>query len=1018
MDTKKLLVLYSWEHNNDAAKKWALALCLELCRYDSVEASCDMLWSPHSNIKQEIFQEIQESDNILIIVTSSYNNKIENKVGMVSYEETIYKEVIKRSEEKNKILFLLKESNISLPHNWEDYNRIDISLFNANTYFCKSSQERQEKINEIVRFCFGIPEYEIPDIKDQKIPSANRVKSFAEWYSEDILHQIQKEEKELPLAVQEQKLLDFIERNDDQSSFVDLYIRAGLSADLNLGGRMTPQMFTQHFLVKRNDREEEQYDSIINELFCSTVYNCLCLQSDGGSGKSIFIQTMSSRKKGNSSEYYHNIVFDLSNLTENNNTKEDLLFQRVRKEYARMSRGAGSYYDVWRNTFKKRVEELEFISFDDSRLFSINDLQLNLRQALPHLLPDKLDDWYIGYTNRISQTKNANPSALFTILMIIYLIILDSKPQLDKPERFLLVFDNIETYDNGRRAQRISNFIEICYEYLKRIFYELGVPDNFFTKFTFVVVLRTSTLIPFSNLQSDMWAGERFVKKIKYFDFTEEALLKKLKFLQKIPNYKDTLLFKMLYIVVSIMLPTNSIDEYLQSGVLTDSSYRYFTSKRILPLFNNNYRQTMRNLYGSITNEERKPTIFSMLMELKGLESSAYDYFVNGIRMALVRDIFNRLRTHNYFSEIGFSELSGTERHSMTRMVLGYLYWDEVRNIVKGGENTYTGVELDVIANTFRYFCKHDELVKILYGLSIYCKRNNKKEAALYEWGNLLVFNNLDVDLTEKEFREVVSKYLANGSVEIEIGDIVLNLKKVTIRLSDAGMCFTQYYIRSIEFLMSRSVTSSNWSSLFLMKEGDVIKASLEDVYAIMFNCINKLTNGCEHMCVFYGKEKKECVYKKIAKGSGLNILSCSLFIRYQECLDMVREAIDYIDRYRIVMYRKLKNDDLNALILSQISKYYGLYNEIIRAMKESANSEELTKFMSNWEYPNNFKLNDLIGEKIKSSKRVHRNRPIQAYYARNDENIDKAIEYVRAHPLERLYEIMKNVTGEEENAN
>lgn len=1017
MTAKKLLVLYSWEHNNDA-NKWALAFCSELSRYELIEVSCDMLWSPHSNIKQEIYQKIQEADNILILVTRSYNEKIENKIGMVSYEETIYKEVINRSEEKNKILFLLKESNISLPNTWEAYNRIDISLFNANTFFGKSPEERQEKINEIVRFCFGIPEYEIPDIKDQKIPSANKVKSFAEWYSEDIFHQFQKDEKELPLVEQEQRILDFIKRNAFQSSFVDLYIRAGLSADLNLCGRMTPQMFIQYFLVKRNDREEEQYNSIINELFSSSVYNCLCLQSDGGSGKSIFIQTMSSRKTENNREYYHNIIFDLSSLTENNNTKEDLLFQRVRKEYTRMSRGDGSYYDVWRSKFKERITQLEFISFDDSRLFSIHDLQRNLQQALPHLLPDKLDDWYIGYTSRISQTKNANPNVLFTILMIIYLTILDSKPQLDKPERFILVFDNIETYDNGRRAQRISNFIEICYGYLKTIFFELGVPDNFFTKFTFVVVLRTSTLIPFSNLQSDMWAGERFVKKIKYFDFMEEALLKKLKFLQKIPNYRNTLLFKMLYTVVSVMLPTNSIDEYLQSGVLSDSSYRYFTSKRILPLFNNNYRQTMRNLYGSITNEERKPTIFSMLMELKGLEGSVYDYFVNGIRMALVRDIFNRLRTHNYFSEIGFSELSGTERHSMTRMVLGYLYWDEVRNIVKGSENTYTGVELNVIAKTFSYFCTHDKLVKILYGLSIYCKRNNKKEAALYEWGNLLVFNNLDVDLTEKEFGEVVKQYLTNGTVEIEIGDIVLNLKKVTIRLSDAGMCFTQYYIRSIEFLMSRSVTGANWPALFLMKEEDVIKASLDDIYAIMFNCINKLTNGCEHMCVFYGKEKKECVYRKIAKGSGLDILSCSLFIRYQECLDMVREAIDYIDRYRIVMYRKLKNDDLNVMILNQISKYYGLYNEIARAMKESANSEELTKFMSNWEYPNNFKLNDLIGEKIKHSKRVHRNRPIQAYYARNDENIDKAIKYVKEYPLDRLYEIMKNETGVEENAN
>lgn len=1014
---RKLLVLYSWENNPDEAQKWALSLCCELQRYESVEATCDMLWVPYSDVKLGINQKIQESDNILVVVTKSYNEKIEYYRGMVSYEELIYEKVVKQSKEKNKILFLQKDPGVPLPRGWDSYNRIDVSIFNRDCFFQRSAKEREERIEQIIRFCFSIPEYSLSYKEKKELPKSISAQTFAQRYCEDIIQDNWRSENSTSVKQQESQLIELIKKNVSQESFVDLYIRAGLSADLNLGGRITPQLFKKYFLVKREDKEDEKYNEIINELFSATNQNCLCLQSDGGSGKSTFIQTMSLRRKSRDGEYFTNIIFDLSNLTENNNTKEDLLFQRVRKEYNRMSKSTGTYYIAWRNAFEKRIQELYYIVFNDSRLYAVHDVQENLRVALPNLVPDpdKLEDWYKGYTARISKAKNADGKVLFIVLMMIYLMILDCKPQLDKTERFIIVFDNIETYDNGRTAERISNYVETCYKYAKNIFLELGMLDNFYKKFTLVVVLRTSTLIPFGNLQTDMWAGDHFVKQIKYFDFTEEALLKKLRFLRKIPGYKNTLLFKRMYAIVSLMLPTKRIDEYLKTGDLSDVGYRYFTSKRILPLFNNDYRKTMRNLYNSIINEDRNPTLYSSIVELTGLEGPAYDYAVNGIRMALIRDVFNRLKVYNYFEEIGFSELSGVEEYSMTRLVLSYLYWNEVKFVAHGYTTPYIGTELSEIANTFRYFCSHEKLVNILYCLSIYSNKNRKKGAALHEWGNLLIFDNLNFDLTQAEFDNAIKQYLNSGTAEVKIGDIELNLQKINVRLSDAGMCFTQHYIRNIEFLMSRRKDGAYRPALFLMKRSNVLIESLDSAYEIIKNCIVKLINGCGHICVLYGKEKKECAYHKGTKGpSNLNMLSCSLFIRYQECLDMVREAINYIDRYRVTTYRKLNNADLNEKILNQIKKYYGLYNEIQNAMKVRMHTPELLEFMENWEYPNNQKLNDALFEKMKRPTRITKIRPIQAYYARSDENIQYAIEYARKHPFNRIHDIiLGNVDSE-----
>lgn len=281
-------VLYSWEKNSFLAKEWTMALCLELSSYRGIKAECDMLWEPESDIKASIKSKIEAADRIIIVVTKSYNEKIKQSTGMVSYEESIYKEILKKTEEKNKILFILKDKKIDLPEGWEGYNRVDLSLANIDDYSVhKDSIEK--KIDDIILFLSNQPEYKIPISSDKKpIPKSSRVLSFKELFLSESTNMDEGHDKTLRLCDQERILKNYIEKNAEQRSFVDEYIKVGLAGDNNFNDKISPELFLKHFFVERSNDDEQKYKRTITELFGSYTHNMLCLQSDRGSGKTVF----------------------------------------------------------------------------------------------------------------------------------------------------------------------------------------------------------------------------------------------------------------------------------------------------------------------------------------------------------------------------------------------------------------------------------------------------------------------------------------------------------------------------------------------------------------------------------------------------------------------------------------------------------------------------------------------------------------------------------------------------------
>ena len=984
----EIVILYSWENGNKYANEWAMALCSELTAYEKLHATCDMLWSPKSNVKINIRKNIENADKIIVIVTKDYNKKISKGVGMVSYEEIIYKDIIQKCENTNKILFVLKDKNVSLPKGWEDYHRIDLSAANIDD-FANQKGIICENIENIVRFLMDKPEYIVAINKQKKVPDSKKARTFEELFLDISRDTNDIEDIEESLEMQESRLIEYIDNNSNQVSFVYEYVKSGLSSDTNLNGRITPQLFIKHFFVERQDDEESNYKKTIRELFASSNHNMLCIQSDGGSGKSVFLRTIAFRyAEQQIRNKYSNIIFDFSNIYDKTITKEDILYQKFKKIYRKIIKDT---VPNWKDNFTiklKKLREMEFPCTD--LMFRLNEFEKELKKALESLIPsDNLDDWYNGFSNRLSKIKKqTDKNILFVILMTFYLFALESKPSINKEERYVIIFDNIETFDNGNKTREISEYVQKCYSFIQQIYGELNNKDAFYNKFTFVISMRTSTFLPFGNKQTNMWGGERFIKRIRFYDFTIDALIKKLIFLKNISNYKNTILYKTLYNVLSIIVSSDYINKALENTPGSNQD-NYFATYRYLPLFNNNYRRAMEYICDAFTSEltsEKYANMLKVLLNCKSGEDD-YDYLINGIRMMIIRHIFDELHTNGYLNTIGFPNLSGTEEYSMTRMMLEYLYWCEINYYLNNPQLEFKGVSIIELIWVFKHYCRDEKLIAAtLYDLSIYVKRNINKANALYAWAYLIYYDKLDADLSADDFNELISNVYKGSYGSFYIDGVSINPKDIKVKLSDAGMCFVQHYLRNSEFLMARN--NEVQGALFSLENKDDIFKYTEKIYFIIKNCIKKMINGGKSVCKLFGKEKDKCIYE--TQENIFDVMQCSLFIRCQECFDLIREAIDYIDRFRVSHCKRTNDNEINTLLLNQINKFYNLYEDIKDDFFKNSCVGSIQEFMKIWD--GQFYEKCVKQLSTCTNKRIEKFRQIKQYYVNDSENLNKTI--------------------------
>lgn len=1051
-------ILFSWDdsHRKSYAKKaahdWGRALAYELDQYRNINATCEEFQKTERlSVSEQVKSTVlSKGGKILVILSTEFLESIKRKE-FGYYVMGLLEERIKSTQNAKDVIFIQKSKGFTFPcdlvslsssdYSWvKKTNCIDLSWINATSYNNYTETEKNEQFSSIVR-SFGL----VPEKKQRtkELYHSRRTNtSFSVLFPE--------EKSDLSLLEQEQSLFDYVKKQSNSSNFISEFIKSGPAKDRNLFSRMTPGIFKKHFYVSR--KAEDSFNKTVNELFQSSSHNKLCLRAGRGSGKSVFVNMMSLRDQSN--YQYTTIMIDFASISRysDRDSKELLLFQTTKKWYRQMCLPDCEGCDKrnWRHAFK---EKCTTIYNSIKNLADASEFFPRLKFMLENIMPEEEDrikrveresdwfssDWKKHYYQRISNSVSLEEylagrrgEYTFELTLLLLLLVLDSMPEkIENSNRFLLVFDNVESFDNGERASMMLDYVKHCNSLLERVFTESGYSIPFFKKFTFVIVIRTSTFGLIEDRQdNDTWNNGRYIINLEHEDFELLGLIKKLKYLSD-NNLKDTVLYKGIETVLSLMLPTsfvnkclNDPDAYFSIPFGEDTNgeddvggieLTTFAAVKLLPFFNCDFRRTMDFLCSALFESRMCKAAIDQIKSATTSADGSYDYRINIARALVLRLIYDQLNDRGVFSEIGFQPLpvDTGESTSITRSILSTLYWNQTRWIARhAAEQKYMGIPLTELMGTFKYFIDREEgafvFSRILFALSIYSASNDRLSKTAKEWTNLIIF---ETNNSEPCNSNVLSIDNLQSAVRSCINDKPSALaKRICVKLSAAGICFVRYHMHSFEFLSSR-MKGGYVVSLAQMNEEDDIVEHLTEMLNVLKTCVYKLIGSCEESCNLYkGGRSHTCVFDDGSVNSDpLAMFKCSLFIRCQECSDLIRDAIGYIDRFRVVKYYENQNRTMNDAILDMVKKYYGLFGLIKDQLKEmkSISEERISQFISRRGFAGSLVLND--ASKKFCEPLTGKCRRVQEYYVKDQEDFTNAIELAKANPYRSIFSIIKD---------
>lgn len=741
-------------------------------------------------------------------------------------------------------------------------------------------------------------------------------------------------------------LLNYIKSRLNKTNFIKPYLLSGPAKSANLNGALTPDLFYKHFFVSRPDEEEAKFSSTLSDLFDDTAHNMLCVQSTGGSGKSTFINTISSRAKTSFRCEYVPVDFEKATKPAECPIGEDELFRAFRKKYAKMC--ALSSKESWRVNFSKKLNELcSFLESVDSTV-EYQDLidAISIVTSPAGDGEEKIDAWFNGHSRRAHSVEYND----FKIILFLLLMVLYTNPDANS-SKFVILFDNVEVYASPR-AITVGKIICSIHEYETSLFSMLNLDDEYFTRFCFVFSVRTVTSLSIKDYLSrhkrDLFGYRgKYVLTLDGFDFFLEACLKKLQFLCKEfkKEYANSVLYKGVYSVISTILAPSKIECYLKSPSSEEAEIKDFAKLKLMPFFNNNYRNVVSLLAEFADNSN---PYYSNIGDIeKRISQNACDYriAINGIRMILFRDIFDELRSKGVLSSFGYVDLENDAGSRISRTLINFLYWKEIEHKFLRPKEIFAGVPLADVLKMLIHYCSNDcaYMSKILYNLSLLTGEDAQKGYLLEEWAYLIEFKDFDISHTLQGLREIVEGYFNNDESAFE------KAAECTLKLSPAGKSFADWWSKQFEFFSARCLGDNK--PLFAYCEDEITDAikACEAVHKVIEKGIPRLIDECSTQCFYIGnKESKYCSFKECENNES-SLLACSLFERYQEFLAIVSSCIDYIDRYRYYMRQiisnnrefsslepivKAKVETVDNKLLDMIAEFNKLYVKLYDAVK------------------------------------------------------------------------------------
>ena len=823
----------------------------------------------------------------------------------------------------------------------------------------------------------------------------------------------------------------YIRERLDNDGFASEYLKSGLSSDLNLGGRLTPKLFEKCFLVEKGGYEE--ITKKIHDLFRDNLHNMLCIEAERGSGKSTFINTMHLHLKDK--KYEFEFPYSYVDMTKSKTYKycenivSDLFYKRLQNDIYE-SRD-------WHDAFFDTVSRVSLKNEDQNDCF-IKDAWNEAIKACEN------KETYNAFFFQHEQRVNRVPNCDIKVFLLLYLLALATKPRRERKESekvekewgWIIVFDGIEAYvtndasDIFREVNEIHGFLEYAFD-------SVNLKNSFFTKFTFVLPVRTATSLSLQNTiatqNRNIWGcgnSKENIVRLPRLDFSLEALLKKLDFIYSlgISNIEDTKLFRQCKRIVSLLIPNPSIMKYLRKEIGVSEAVekpRAFAELRLLPLLNNDHRSLVDKLCNlSIFNQDA--VYDNALASVEGNINNGLcriKYAANGINMMVLRNMFDAFRDNTLLDRIGYTAIDDLHQPGVARTMLNFLYYDEWEYRLNSRDQTqnhfggvYPGMRFDVLLGKLKPFAKNaiQQLSLVLYRISAL----NAANLVESNWTNLIVIRGLKKSYNEDRFNELIySFYRFDDEAKQEVS-------RCYVKLSDAGACFSGWASKQFEFLLSRcrEIGTTALFTYDYCKDMNGIKAACEKVLGIIqTEGIDKLIDGCLSDC-------SVCVG---GHGSGVNctfennenrFLECSLFQRYQECLFIIMECINYIDRFRLYAlevgintnrsFRERSDIDLELLtIISQFDEKYEKLKKKVEDIFPESNKffEKMQRITERCHrLYDKFKTTDRTSNIEAECLRRLRIPRTSLWYLDTQEEMKQAIDKARKGPtVERLYSIL-----------
>lgn len=847
---------------------------------------------------------------------------------------------------------------------------------------------------------------------------------------------------------QEAKFENYVMKHLSDPGWALSYLKAGLPADLNLNGFLTPEIFQKYFYVDRPN--DSTFRNLINNLFDDENHNLLCIESDRGSGKSTFVHMLHLQYDPNHNHKHPFPCIDFSKRElphismDSNEVKVLEPYRYCENEIYRVFRKR--YRQACKNTawIAKFYDLLNCITDEFAGYRQSEGYMDTLREARNCANEKEFDQFYKGHSKRIASLRDVD----LKVQLLLYLLTFISEPT-EPNIRWIIVFDSLEVYVEID-AIRIATVIGAVSDFISAAFESIGIRKDFYTRFTAIFPIRTATSLSFSqyvnrpNQQGkDLWGpGNRYILKLPKFDFASLALLKKIKYLSQI-GAKDSDLYNRCVLMASLVMPKRWLDEWIEDGSVTDSPvFRMFTKTRLMPLFNYDFRTIMDRLYDILPKTE-DDYIFNSLKMIREKSKSpqvSFDCAANGENMITARLIFDTLHNQrvNLFAEIGYMDIGDNLELGIAKTAFNFLYYSELKFYLEnteqedwGGE--FYGVYFRALLDKLKPFAQHQmtNLARVLYKASILTGDNMEDSLVKDIWAYLIVFKKLSIKLSLNDFRKLIEHYYNNPDMLTEDEEKLLCCE---VQLSDAGKSFVVWASKQYEFLLSRSSRRIATYPLFTYSydRSKDLQKRLERTFEntrqyILEEGINKLINGCLSECAFCeGKSTEtriDCIFCNKLNNS---ILDCSLFQRYQECLMIIVDIIDYIDRFRVYAFqsgklmnieeKQLKKD--NEWLVQQISAFNELFEKLKQKVENQfKNTEQVSIFFSRMSNmaDNCRKLRVEDDDRITKEERVLQYHErlriprVSLWYCDDNKLWGSAIDNIIKEPEIRLFDMIKN---------